>query len=81
MNTTKTLMLATITALSLGLGSAMAQESAGPLFNDPAPSAVTVPTISRAVAMTSQPQAGASDVDHARSQIPQQVLIGADGNA
>ena len=67
MNTTKTLMLATVTALSLGLGTAMAQSEV-----PSAPEAAYFSGQHRAVAPTthrwSGPQAGSSDVEQNQSQ-------------
>ncbi len=69
MNTTKTLMLAAVTALSLGAGSAMAQESGGP----------SMPTIdywaARQIAAeqatwANQVQYGSSDVNTLRGDFP-----------
>jgi hypothetical protein len=80
MTNTKTLMLAAAAALSLGLGSAMAQESAGgaDVYSQPAFPGVAP---MRHAPLSSQPQAGSSDVDPARAPIyPQQMLIGGDGN-
>jgi hypothetical protein len=81
MTNSKTLMLAAVAALSLGIGSAIAQESAGgadvnsqPAFPDIAPAPHAAPLVA-------QPQAGSSDVDQARTPVyPQQTLIGGDGN-
>ena len=82
MTNTKSLILAAVAALSLGVGSAMAQESAGgadvnsqPAFPGVAPLRHTAPT-------ASQPQAGSSDFDQARAPLYlQQTLIGGDGGA
>jgi hypothetical protein len=65
MNTSKTLMLAAFAALSLGVGSAMAQEGGlsvpGTLYW--APHAATVPAVS-----PNHVQSGSSDADMNRSQ-------------
>ena len=78
MSNTKTLMLAAVAALSLGVGSAMAQESADGAFflnQSPAP-AQAAPARHQAM-----PQAGSSDVDQSRAPLYlQQTLIGQDGN-
>ena len=65
MNTTKTLTLAALTALSLGIGSAMAQEGG----SMPAEfyGVVNAPTGSNKVA-TPRIQAGSSDVNVVRSR-------------
>ncbi len=69
MNTMKTLMLAAVTALSLGAGSAMAQESGGP----------SMPTIDYWAAKTlaaeqatgaNQIQSGSSDVSPLHGDFP-----------
>jgi len=77
MSNMKTLMLAAVAALSLGAGTAMAQESADGAFllnewgKAPAPHQVAP-----------APQAGSSDAEHDRAPIyPQPTLLGADGNA
>lgn len=77
----KTLTLATVAAVSLGVGGAMARESAGgadaisrPAFGWTAPAIHAAP-------VTGQPQAGSADVDPYRAPVyPRQTLIGADGN-
>jgi hypothetical protein len=83
MNTTKTSMLATIAILALGVGSSMAQEGAGGADVNSHPAfGWTAPVPSRVVPTTSQPQAGASDLDGTWDQVvPQPTLIGGDGNA
>jgi len=70
MNTTKTLMLAALTALSLGVGTAMAQSEVpssaeGAYFSGQRQAAPkTVNTRS------GQVQSGTSDVDNERSHVP-----------
>jgi hypothetical protein len=74
MRNTKTLALAVLTVLSLGVGAAMAQESAGGFISDhPAgePGSARAPK-----AMHAQPQAGASDVERQSLEAP---LYGAAG--
>jgi len=81
MTNIKTLMLAAAAALSLGAGTAVAQDSA--FFTEQAqqwPHAATSQVRGQAVPMTMQPQAGSSDVEHARTPAPQQApLYGAAG--
>ena len=83
MNTTKTLIVATIGTLFLGIGSSMAQESAGGADVNSHPAfGWTAPVTSHTRPTTSQPQAGASDPDRVPDQVlPQPTLIGGDGNA
>ena len=79
MTNTKTLMLAAVAALSLGIGSAMAQESPG---GSDANNQPTFAPLGHAAPLSSHPQAGSSDVDQARAPLypQQQTLIGGDGN-
>ena len=76
MTNLKTLTLAAVTALSLGLGTAMAQESGGgvgPWETEQLRKALS----HHGAALTAQPQAGSSDVDRARTPTyPDAVLIG-----
>ncbi len=80
----KSLMLAAAAALSLGVGSAMAQESAGGVNAGPFETRQLERALGagqQVVPMTAQPQAGSSDVEQYRAPVfPQQTLIGADGN-
>jgi hypothetical protein len=80
----KSLMLAAVAALSLGVGSAMAQESAGGVNAGPFETLELHNALGAnryASPLTAQPQAGSSDVDQYRTPVlPQQSLIGADGN-
>jgi hypothetical protein len=80
----KTLTLAAVTALSLGLGTAMAQESAGGVGFGPYETLQLQKALSgmhQAAPLTSQPQAGSSDADQIRTPVsPQQTLFGQDGN-
>ena len=79
MTNMKTLMLAAVAALSLGVGTAMAQESADGAFLLQQPWAGSAAAKHQAV--QAQPQAGSSDVDQTRAPAyPQQTLIGGDGN-
>ena len=84
MTNLKTLTLAAVTALSLGLGTAMAQESAGGVGFGPWETQQLQKTLSgmhQAAPLTSQPQAGSSDVGQFRTPVyPQQTLVGQDGN-
>jgi hypothetical protein len=74
MRNTKAFALAALTVLSLGVGAAMAQESAGGFISDyPAGEPVTGRTPN---AMHAQPQAGASDVEGRSLEAP---LYGAAG--
>ncbi len=85
MKTTKTLMLAAVTVVSLGVGAAMAQESAGGVdampyqtmeLNHARQSAAnSLPAYDQARA----PQYGSSDITTTRTA-PVQTLLGADGN-
>lgn len=78
MTHSKTLMLAAAAALSLGVGTAIAQESAdGAFFLNQTPAPTTAPA--KAAPMMG-PQAGSSDVDQ-NQRAPQPVLLGQDGNA
>ena len=82
MQITKTLMLAALTALSVGVGTAMAQESAGGADVNSQPAFGWSAPVRHAAPVTAQPQAGSSDVDRARTPTyPEQTLLGADGNA
>ena len=76
MSNIKTLMLAAVAALSLGAGTAMAQESADGAF--------VVNQWGKAPArqqVAPAPQAGSSDVEQSRAPVSQpQTLLGADGN-
>ena len=75
----KTLTLAAVTALSLGLGTAMAQESAGGVGFGP----YETQQLERALSGMhhAAPQAGSSDADQIRTPVsPQQTLFGQDGN-
>ena len=77
MTTMKTFALAAVAALSLGVGTAMAQESADGAFllNQQ----TTAPAQQAAPAMA-QPQAGSSDVEQNRAPLyQQQYLLGSDG--
>jgi hypothetical protein len=75
MRNTKTLALAALTALSLGVGAAMAQESPGGFISDyPAGEPGSARAMPRT--MHAQPQAGASDVER---QSPEAPLYGAAG--
>ena len=78
----KTLTLAAMTALSLGLGTAMAQESAGGVGFGPWETQQLEKALSGTHrAAPYQPQAGSSDVDQIRTPVsPQQTLFGQDGN-
>jgi len=62
MKNMKTLMLAAVTALTLGTGAAMAQEQGGPSF---APTTWSIPALAHGVAAQANPdhsiQAGSSD--------------------
>ena len=82
MTNIKTLMLAAATVLSLGAGTAMAQDLAFFLEQDQALGVSRTHQVAPVMPVTSQPQAGSSDVDQQfRTQpyVPQ-VLQGADGN-
>jgi hypothetical protein len=76
-------MLAAAAAFSLGMGTAMAQDSA--FFTEQAqqwPHAVTSPASRQAAPITMQPQAGSSDVERSQtSRFQQQVPMGGDGSA
>ena len=79
MNSTKTLMLAAAAVLSIGVGGAMAQESAGGFIADN-PNAIPAATATyRHVSMNAQPQAGSSDVEQA-PLVQQPALYGGAGN-
>ena len=77
MTNTKTLMLAAVAALSIGVSGAMAQESAGGFISDH-PAAYSAPTY-RQAPLSAQPQAGSSDVEQA-PVVQQPALYGAAGN-
>jgi hypothetical protein len=82
MTNIKTLTLAAVAALSLGIGTAMAQESSGavgPYERLQLERALS--GIHHASPVTSLPQAGSSDFDQIRAPVyPQQTLFGQDGN-
>ena len=84
MTNLKSLMLATVAALSVGVGSAMAQESAGGVNAGPFETLQLERALgagSHLAPLMAQPQAGSSDVEQYRTPVyPQQTLIGADGN-
>ncbi len=74
MTTIKTFALAAVAALSLGIGSAMAQESADGAFLQGQP---TTAPAQRYAPVTVQPQAGSSDVEQNHTPVyPQQVPAG-----
>ena len=77
-----TLTLAAVTALSLGFGTAMSQESAGGVGFGPWETLQLEKALSGMHhAAPYQPQAGSSDVDQFRAPVsPQQPLFGQDGN-
>ena len=81
MTNLKTLTLAAVTALSLGLGTAMAQESGGgvgPWETEQTQKALS--NMHHGAALTAQPQAGSSDVDRALTPTyPDAVLSGGGG--
>jgi hypothetical protein len=83
MTNLKTLTLAAVTALSLGLGTAMAQESAGGVGFGPWETQQLQKALSNmhhGAAVTAQPEAGSSDVDRARTPTyPDAVLSGGGG--
>lgn len=76
----KTLMLAAAAALSLGVGTAMAQDGPDSSFPLEMQRQLTTPAGKQAVPMSSQPQAGSSDVEHA-PVYPAPTSIGGDGSA
>jgi hypothetical protein len=80
MTNSKTLILAAAAALSLGVGTAMAQESADGAFLLQLPWHGSAPARHQAAPAVSQPQAGSSDVERIRAPIHlQQTLEGGDG--
>ena len=88
MKTTRTLMLAAATVLSLGVGAAMAQESAGGVdampyetmqLNQARQSAAIAGNSQAAYNAAHAPQYGSSDVTTTRT-VPVPTLLGADGN-
>jgi hypothetical protein len=79
MTNTKTLMLAAAAALSLGVGTAMAQDGPDSSFPLEQQHQLTTPAGQQAVPMSSQPQAGSSDVERAPAY-PAPTLIGGDGS-
>jgi hypothetical protein len=80
MTNLKTLTLAAMTALSLGLGTAMAQESGGgvgPWQEEQTQKALSNYYMHHGAALTAQPHAGSSDVVRSRTPTyPDAVLIG-----
>jgi hypothetical protein len=82
MTNIKTRMLTAVAALSLGIGPAIAQESPGGADVNSQPAFPGVAPLRHAAPLSSQPQAGSSDVDTARAPMypRQQTLIGGDGN-
>ena len=88
MKTTKTLMLAAVAALSLGVGTAMAQESAGGVdalpyetmqLHQARQSAAIAGNSQAAYDAAHAPQYGSSDVTTPRNVLVP-PLLGADGN-
>jgi hypothetical protein len=86
MNTTKTLMLAAVTALALGVGNAMAQESAGGVGFGPYETEQLNKLLARqaanshnVAASSHAPQYGSSDLTNA-TRWPTPVPQGGDGN-
>ena len=80
MTNLKTLTLAAVTALSLGLGTAMAQESGGvgPWQEEQTQKALS--NMHHGAALTAQPQAGSSDVERALTPTyPDAVISGGGG--
>jgi hypothetical protein len=78
----KTLTLAAVAALSLGFGTAMAQESAGGVGFGPWETEQLQKALSgmhRAAPFSYPPGAGSSDVYHSQTPV-QHPLIGGDGN-
>jgi hypothetical protein len=80
MNTTKTLLLAAFTAISVGMGAAMAQETPGGVGFGPYETEqlakLTRAFEAKAAAQRQQPQYGSSDV---RAMTIAPVLQGGDG--
>ena len=81
MTTTKSLMLAALAALSLGVGSAMAQESAGGVGFGPYETSQLNKILAQqaAAAKAHVPQYGSSDTTKT-TYWPTPVLQGGDGN-
>ena len=83
MTNIKTLTLAAVTALSLGLGTAMAQESGGGVGawqEEQTQKALSNYYMHHGAAQTAQPQAGSSEVDQIRTPTyPDAVLSGGGG--
>jgi hypothetical protein len=81
MTNTKTFILAAAAALSLGMGTAMAQDSA--FFTEQGqqwPGAKVAPGYSHDRAVFGEPQSGSADVEHSGSQpVEQAPLYGAAG--
>jgi hypothetical protein len=82
MTNLKTLTLAAVTALSLGLGTAMAQESSGAVGPyETLQLERALSGMGHAAPVMADPQAGSSDFDQIRAPVyPQQTLFGQDGN-
>jgi hypothetical protein len=84
MTNLKTLSLAAVTALSLGVGTAMAQESAGGVGFGPYETQQLEKALSgarHAAPVTAQPQAGSSDIEQMRAPVyPQVTLFGQASN-
>jgi hypothetical protein len=84
MTNIKTLTIAAVTALSLGFGAAMAQESAGGVGFGPYETQQLERALSgihHAAPVMADPQAGSSDFDQTRAPVyPRQTLFGQDGN-
>jgi hypothetical protein len=80
MTNSKTFILAAAAALSLGVGTAMAQESADGAFLLQLPWPGSTPVRHHVAPAVSQPQAGSSDFERIRAPIHlQQTLEGGDG--
>jgi hypothetical protein len=82
MTNIKVLTLAAVAALSLGIGTAMAQESSGAV--GPYETLQLERALSgmrHAAPVMADPEAGSSDFDQIRAPVyPQQTLFGQDGN-
>ena len=79
MRNTRNWTLAALTALSIGVGTAVAQESPGGADVNSQPAFGSTAPVRHASPVAAQPAAGSSEID--RTQTNLETLLGGDGNA